>query len=219
MRVLEEYERRGLAFSGGYGMTETSPGATSLSPEKSREKAGSGGLPHFFTDLRIVDADGRQLPAGESGEIQLSGPNVIREYWNKPEVISACYVDGVWFRSGDMGHVDEDGYLFIADRLKDMIISGGENIYSAEVEQAVAELEAVGSVAIIGVPDEKWGEVPIAIVTVRDGFTLDPDEVRSYLDGRIARYKIPKRVEIVSELPRTASGKIRKADLRRLYPA
>ena len=219
MRVLEEYERRGLAFSGGYGMTETSPGATSLSPEKSREKAGSGGLPHFFTDLRIVDADGRQLPAGESGEIQLSGPNVIREYWNKPEVISACYVDGVWFRSGDMGHVDEDGYLYIADRLKDMIISGGENIYSAEVEQAVAELEAVGSVAIIGVPDEKWGEVPIAIVTVRDGFTLDPDEVRSYLDGRIARYKIPKRVEIVAELPRTASGKIRKADLRRLYPA
>jgi len=219
MRVLEEYERRGLAFSGGYGMTETSPGATSLSPEKSREKAGSGGLPHFFTDLRIVDADGRQLPPGESGEIQLSGPNVIREYWNKPEVVSACYVEGVWFRSGDMGHVDEDGYLFIADRLKDMIISGGENIYSAEVEQAVAELEAVGSVAIIGVPDDKWGEVPIAIVTVRDGFTLDPDEVRSYLDGRIARYKIPKRVEIVSELPRTASGKIRKADLRRLYPA
>jgi fatty-acyl-CoA synthase len=219
MRVLEEYERRGLAFSGGYGMTETSPGATSLSPEKSREKAGSGGLPHFFTDLRIVDADGRVLPPGESGEIQLSGPNVIREYWNKPEVISACYVEGVWFRSGDMGHVDDDGYLFIADRLKDMIISGGENIYSAEVEQAVSELEAVGSVAIIGVPDEKWGEVPIAIVTVRDGFTLEPDEVRNYLDGRIARYKIPKRVEIVAELPRTASGKIRKAELRRLYPA
>ncbi|WP_349902418.1 acyl-CoA synthetase [Parafrigoribacterium humi] len=219
MRVLEEYERRGLAFSGGYGMTETSPGATSLSPEKSREKAGSGGLPHFFTDLRIVDADGRVLPPGESGEIQLSGPNVIKEYWNKPEVISACYVEGVWFRSGDMGHVDDDGYLFIADRLKDMIISGGENIYSAEVEQAVSELEAVGSVAIIGVPDEKWGEVPIAIVTVRDGFTLEPDEVRNYLDGRIARYKIPKRVEIVAELPRTASGKIRKAELRRLYPA
>jgi fatty-acyl-CoA synthase len=219
MRVLEAYEERGLAFSSGYGMTETAPGATSLSPEKSREKAGSGGLPHFFTDLRIVDANGERLTAGETGEIQLSGPNVIREYWNRPEAIAECYVDDIWFRSGDMGYVDDDGYLFIADRLKDMIISGGENIYSAEVEQAVAELEAVASVAIIGVPDEKWGEVPIAVLTVRDGYSLDAADIRSHLENRIAKYKIPKRVEIVDELPRTASGKVRKAELRRLYPA
>ncbi|WP_349898668.1 acyl-CoA synthetase [Parafrigoribacterium soli] len=219
LRVLEAYESRGLAFSSGYGMTETAPGATSLSPEKSREKAGSGGLPHFFTDLRIVDAEGRPLPAGETGEIQLSGPNVITEYWNRPEVIAECYADDYWFRSGDMGYVDEDGYLFIADRLKDMIISGGENIYSAEVEQAVAEFEAVASVAVIGVPDKKWGEVPIAVLTVREGYEIATEDIRAHLENRIARYKIPKRVEIVAELPRTASGKVRKAELRRIYPA
>ena len=219
MRVLEAYESRGLAFSSGYGMTETSPGATSLSPEKSRDKAGSGGLPHFFTDLRIVDAAGERLPAGEIGEIQLMGPNVIKEYWNQPEVIADCYADESWFRSGDMGFVDEDGYLFIVDRLKDMIISGGENIYSAEVERAIVELEAVGSVAVIGVPDDKWGEVPVAVLTVRDGFSMDAADVQAHLENRIARYKIPKRVEIVDELPRTASGKIRKAELRKTYSA
>jgi fatty-acyl-CoA synthase len=219
MRVLEAYETRGLAFSNGYGMTETSPGATSLSPEMSRKKAGSGGLPHFFTDMRIVDAAGAPLAAGEIGEIQLMGPNVIKAYWNRPEAIADCYTDDSWFRSGDLGYADEDGYLFIADRLKDMIISGGENIYSAEVEQAIAELEAVGSVAVIGVPDEKWGEVPRAVVTVRQGFSLEQDDVRRHLESRIARYKIPKSVVIVDELPRTASGKIRKADLRRMFSA
>jgi fatty-acyl-CoA synthase len=219
MRVLEAYEGRGLAFSNGYGMTETSPGATSLSPEMSRKKAGSGGLPHFFTDMRIMDASGHALPPGEVGEIQLMGPNVIKEYWNRPDAIADCYTDDSWFRSGDLGYADEDGYLFIADRLKDMIISGGENIYSAEVEQAIAELEAVGSVAVIGIPDEKWGEVPRAIVTVREGFGLAEDDVRLHLETRIARYKIPKSVVIVDELPRTASGKIRKADLRRMFSA
>jgi fatty-acyl-CoA synthase len=219
LRVLEAYESRGLAFSGGYGMTETSPGATALAPEKSREKAGSAGLPHFFTDLRIVDADGHVPPPGEIGEIQLMGPNVIKAYWNRPEAMADCYTDEVWFKSGDLGYTDDEGYLFVADRLKDMIISGGENIYSAEVEQAIAELEAVGSVAVIGVPDQKWGEVPRAIVTVREGFTIGDDEIRLHLENRIARYKIPKSVVIVDELPRTASGKIRKADLRRMFSA
>jgi fatty-acyl-CoA synthase len=130
-----------------------------------------------------------------------------------------CYTDEVWFKSGDLGYTDDEGYLFVADRLKDMIISGGENIYSAEVEQAIAELEAVGSVAVIGVPDQKWGEVPRAIVTVREGFTIGDDEIRLHLENRIARYKIPKSVVIVDELPRTASGKIRKADLRRMFSA
>ncbi|MEO7124388.1 MAG: long-chain fatty acid--CoA ligase [Lacisediminihabitans sp.] len=219
IRVLEAYESRGLAFSNGYGMTETSPGATSLSPEMSRDKAGSGGLSHFFTDMRIVDSTGTQLAAGEVGEIQLMGPNVIKEYWNQPEVGAQCFADDVWFKSGDMGYVDADGFLFIVDRLKDMIISGGENIYSAEVEQVIAELEAVGSVAVIGIPDDKWGEVPIAVVTIREGFALDGDTVRAHLDKKIAKYKIPKRVEIVETLPRTGSGKIQKAELRKTYSA
>ncbi|MCG2624760.1 long-chain fatty acid--CoA ligase [Arthrobacter sp. I2-34] len=217
MRVLEAYESRGLSFSGGYGMTETAPGATSLAPNKSREKAGSAGLPHFFTDIRITNVLGEATPAGSVGEIQISGPNVIKEYWNRPDATADSYADGVWFKSGDMGYVDEEGYLYISDRLKDMIISGGENIYPAEVEQHIAELEAVGSVAVIGVPDEKWGEVPRAIVTVRNGYSLTEEEIRTQLQGRLARYKIPKSVVIVEELPRTASGKIRKAELRKQY--
>jgi len=217
MRVLEAYESRGLSFTGGYGMTETAPGATSLAPGRSREKAGSAGLPHFFTDVRIADPAGGVLPAGSVGEIQISGPNVIKEYWNRPDATTASYADGVWFKSGDMGYVDEEGYLYISDRLKDMIISGGENIYPAEVEQYIVELEAVGSVAVIGIPDEKWGEVPRAIVTVRNGYSLTEEDIRNHLQGRVARYKIPKSVVIVEDLPRTASGKIRKADLRKQY--
>jgi len=217
MRVLEAYESRGLSFTGGYGMTETAPGATSLAPNKSREKAGSAGLPHFFSDIRIADPAGKILPAREVGEIQISGPNVIKEYWNRPDATAESYADDVWFKSGDMGYVDEEGYLFISDRLKDMIISGGENIYPAEVEQIIVELEAVSSVAVIGVPDPKWGEVPRAIVTVREGFNLSEVDVQNHLRDRLARYKIPKSVVVVEDLPRTASGKIRKADLRKQY--
>ncbi|NKX54718.1 acyl-CoA synthetase [Arthrobacter mobilis] len=217
MRVLEAYENRGLSFTGGYGMTETAPGATSLAPDKSRDKAGSAGLPHFFTDVRIADPAGEVLPAGQVGEIQIMGPNVIKEYWNRPDATAESYADGVWFRSGDMGYVDEEGYLYISDRLKDMIISGGENIYPAEVEQIIVELEAVSSAAVIGVPDEKWGEVPRAIVTVRDGYQVTAEDIQNHLQGRLARYKIPKSIIIVEDLPRTASGKIRKADLRKQY--
>jgi fatty-acyl-CoA synthase len=164
-----------------------------------------------------VDPVNAVLPAREVGEIQISGPNVIKEYWNRPDATAESYADDVWFKSGDMGYVDEEGYLFISDRLKDMIISGGENIYPAEVEQIIVELEAVSSVAVIGVPDPKWGEVPRAIVTVREGFTLFEEDVQNHLRDRLARYKIPKSVVVVEDLPRTASGKIRKADLRKQF--
>lgn len=217
MYVLEAYEARGLGFSNGYGMTETAPGATTLPPWRSREKAGSAGLPQFFTDIRIAGPMGEVLPAGEIGEIQIQGPNVISEYWNRPDASAAAHADGAWFRSGDMGYFDDEGFLFVSDRLKDMIISGGENIYPAEIEQAVIELDSVADVAVIGVSDEKWGEVPRAVVTLHEGATLTEDELRSHLDGRLARYKIPKSLVIVDDLPRTASGKIRKADLRREY--
>jgi fatty-acyl-CoA synthase len=222
MRVLEAYERRGLRFSNGYGMTETAPGATTLPAARSREKAGSSGLPHFFTDVRVADPmDPEAGPAapGTVGEIQIKGPNVIREYWNRPEAPADSYTPDGWFKSGDMGYKDPDGFVFISDRLKDMIISGGENIYPAEVEQAIAELDAVGSVAVIGVPDERWGEVPRAVVLLRDGARLTEEQLRGHLEGRLARYKIPKSVVFVEEMPRTASGKIRKADLRKLTPA
>ncbi len=216
LRVLNAYEQRGLRFSNGYGMTETAPGATTLPASRSREKAGSSGLPHFFTDVRIADFDGTVAAPGSVGEIQIKGPNVIREYWNRPQASAESYDAGGWFKSGDMGYKDPDGFVFVSDRLKDMIISGGENIYPAEVEQAIAELDAVGSVAVIGVADDKWGEVPRAVVLLREGAQLTEAELRTYLEGRLARYKIPKSVVFVDEMPRTASGKIRKAELRKL---
>ncbi|WP_369046296.1 o-succinylbenzoate--CoA ligase [Sinomonas sp. P10A9] len=217
VRVLEAYEGRGLGFSNGYGMTETAPGATTLPVWRSKEKAGSSGLPQFFTDIRIADPLGQVLAPGEVGEIQIAGPNVIKEYWNRTDATRESYADGIWFKSGDMGYRDEEGFLFVSDRLKDMIISGGENIYPAEVEAVIVELDAVASVAVIGVPDDKWGEVPRAIVTLREGTSLTEASVRAHLDGRLARYKIPKSVVFVTEMPRTASGKIRKAELRRQY--
>lgn len=216
-RVMDAYEQKGLSFSGGYGLTETSPGATSMQPAMSRVKAGSAGLPHFFTDVRIVDPLGEPCATGEVGEIQVQGPNVIKEYWNRPEATASSYDDGDWFKTGDMGSFDEQGYLFISDRLKDMIISGGENIYPAQVEQEIAQLPAVGSVAVIGVPHEKWGEVPKAIIVVRDGHQLSAAEVTEFLQDRLAKYKIPRSVEFVADMPRTASGKIRKTDLRKRF--
>ncbi|MGF6833054.1 fatty-acyl-CoA synthase [Paenarthrobacter sp. TE4293] len=216
-RVLDAYEERGIGFTSCYGMTETAPGATMLPVSRSRDKAGSAGLPHFFTDVRIADPMGGLAALGTVGEIQISGPNVIKEYWNRPEATADSYADSSWFRSGDMGHQDDEGFLFVSDRIKDMIISGGENIYPAEVEAAIAELAAVGSVAVIGVSDDKWGEVPRAIVTLREGCFLTEQELRSHLEGRLARYKIPKSVVFVEEMPRTASGKIRKMELRKQF--
>ncbi|MET8365441.1 long-chain fatty acid--CoA ligase [Micromonospora sp. NPDC005194] len=218
-RILNAYEARGLSFSQGYGMTEAAPGATALPPTMTRVKQGSVGLPHFFTDVRITDAAGAVLPAGAVGEIEVAGPNVFPGYHGLPEATAEAFTADGWFRSGDLGHLDADGYLYISGRLKDMIISGGENIYPLELEQLLTEVDGVTSAAVIGVPDERWGEVPWAIVTVRDGASVDTATVRARLEGRIARYKLPKNVIIVDELPRTASGKVRKADLRTRFGA
>ncbi|MFH8252965.1 long-chain fatty acid--CoA ligase [Microbacterium sp. B2969] len=213
-RILNAYEDRGLHFSQGYGMTETSPGATSLSPAMTRKKQGSVGLAHFFTEVRIADEHGEVVPQGTVGEIQVVGPNVFLGYHGLPEATAAAFTEDGWFRSGDLGYLDADGYLYISDRLKDMIISGGENIYPAEVENLIADIEGISGVAVVGVPDERWGEVPWAVVTLREGADVDTEIVRTRLDGLLARYKLPKNVVVVEDLPRTASGKVRKADLR-----
>lgn len=218
-RVMEAYEARGLRFSQGYGMTEASPGVTALSPAMTRDKQGSVGLPHFFTHLRIAGDDGGEAPTGTVGEIEISGPNVFSGYHQMPEANAAAFTTDGWFRTGDLGYVDDDGYLFIAGRAKDMIISGGENIYPAEVEAVISEMPQVTGVAVVGIPDDKWGEVPWAVLTVRDGATVTADDVRAHLDGRLARYKLPKRVEVVSALPRTASGKVRKTELQETLAA
>lgn len=217
-RILDAYEARGLSFSQGYGMTETSPGATFLSPAMSRVKQGSVGLPHFFTEVRITDAEtGAPAPRGTVGEIEVRGPNVFLGYHGLPEANRQAFTADGWFRSGDLGRLDDDGYLYISDRLKDMIISGGENIYPAEIENHLNSIPGVSGAAVIGVPDAQWGEVPWAILTLHAGAVLESittDSVREALNGKLARYKLPKRVMLVDEFPRTASGKIRKADLK-----
>ena len=216
-RVLEAFEARGLSFSQGYGLTETSPGATYLPATRTRSKMGSAGRAHFFTEVRVVDENGSTLEPGEVGEIQVRGPNVTPGYHGNPTATAESFTDDGWFRTGDLGSLDEEGYLFVADRLKDLIISGGENIYPAEVEDLILGLPDVTGAAVVGIPDERWGETPWAIVTLRPGSGLTTEQLNEHLTGRIARYKIPKNVVVVDELPRTASGKVKKLELRERF--
>ncbi|MGV4926197.1 o-succinylbenzoate--CoA ligase [Streptomyces sp. BHT-5-2] len=214
--LIARYQERGLTFLQGYGMTEAAPGTLFLDAEHAVGKAGSAGVPHFFSDVRVVRPDLTPVDVGETGEVVVRGPHVMAGYWGLPEETAACFKDG-WFRSGDAARIDEDGYVSIVDRIKEMVISGGENIYPAEVEGHLLAHPAVAECAVIGVPDDKWGEVPRAVLVPRQGVALDPDEVLASLAGRLAKYKIPKSVVIADELPRTASGKLRKAQVRQLY--
>jgi acyl-CoA synthetase (AMP-forming)/AMP-acid ligase II len=216
LATIHRYTERGLAFIQGYGMTEASPGTLLLDPEHARAKAGSAGVPHFFTDVRVAGPDGPGGPAaapGERGEILVSGPNVMPGYWGQPEATAAVLQDG-WLHSGDAGTADPDGYVYVVDRIKDMIISGGENIYPAEVENALADHPAVAECGVIGVPDGTWGEVGRAVVVLRPGAAATETDLLGFLDGRLARYKIPKSVRFTAALPRTATGKILKKQLR-----
>ncbi|MER6496418.1 MULTISPECIES: acyl-CoA synthetase [Streptomyces] len=214
--LIAAYQERGLTFLQGYGMTEASPGTLFLDAEHAISKAGSAGVPHFFSDVRVVRPDLAPVDTGETGEVVLRGPHVMPGYWGLPEETAASFADG-WFRSGDAARVDEDGYVFIVDRIKDMIISGGENIYPAEIEDLLLRHPDIAECAVIGVADEKWGEVPRAVVVPREGKVPDPDEVLASLAGRLAKYKIPKSVVVADELPRTASGKLLKSRVRKRY--
>ncbi len=214
--LIETYMKRGATFSQGYGMTETAPAITVLRPEEALPKLGSCGKPVFHLDVRVVDNSGRTLPRGETGEVLVRGPNVIREYWRRPEATAETIVDG-WLHTGDMGYFDEEGYLYLIDRKKDMYISGGENVYPAEVEDAIMGLDKVGDVGVIGIPDEKWGEVGMAIVVPKPGKELTEGDVVEFCKGRLAKYKVPKKVVFAEELPRTATGKILKKELKVKY--
>ncbi|MBN6039005.1 long-chain fatty acid--CoA ligase [Amycolatopsis sp. 195334CR] len=214
--TIRRYLDRGLAFVQGYGMTEAAPGVLVLDPAAARTKAGSAGVPSFFTDVRVAGPAGEPVPPGERGEIVVRGPNVMLGYWNQPAATDQALAGG-WLHSGDVATVDGDGYFTVVDRLKDMIISGGENVYPAEVEAAALDHPDVELCAVIGAPDPKWGEVPRAVVVRRPGTALTADELRAHLRERLAGYKVPKYVEFREELPRTGSGKIRKAELRALY--
>jgi len=215
--TIRSYLDRGLSFIQGYGMTEASPGVLLLDAAHAESKAGSAGVPHFFTDVRIVRPDFAAAAAGERGEIVVAGPNVMTGYWQQPEATAQALADGTWLRSGDIAVSDTDGYVFVADRVKDVIISGGENIYPAEVESALRGHPDVADCAVIGIPEEKWGEVGRAVVVLRPGAQAGDQDILAFLDGRIARYKIPKSVRFADSLPRTATGKILKKALRENY--
>ncbi|MEV0171513.1 o-succinylbenzoate--CoA ligase [Streptomyces sp. NPDC050803] len=214
--LIAAYQERGLTFLQGYGMTEASPGVLFLDAEHAIGKAGSAGVPHFFSDVRVVRPDMTPADVGETGEVVVRGPHVMPGYWGLPEETAASFSDG-WFRSGDAARIDGDGYVFVVDRIKDMIISGGENIYPAEIEDLLLAHPDIVECAVIGVPDDKWGEVPRAVVVPREGVPLDPDDVLAALAGRLAKYKIPKSVVIAEALPRTASGKLLKSRVRTRY--
>lgn len=215
--LLRAWIDRGQMIVQGYGLTESSPGLTMLRRGEGIRKVGSAGTPCFFADVRVFDPTGRDVPPGVPGEVLGQGPNVTPGYWRNDAATDAAFVGDHWLRTGDLATVDDEGYLRIVDRVKDMIISGGENIYPAEVEAAIHDHPAIAEAAVIGIPDPQWGEVGRAVVSLRAGATLTTDELLSFLDGRIARYKIPRSVVILPELPHNASGKLVKGPLRERY--
>jgi acyl-CoA synthetase (AMP-forming)/AMP-acid ligase II len=215
--LLERIQRTlpHTALTQAYGMTELSPVATLLSPEAHldpvlRRSAGRA-APH--AEVRIVDADGAEVPRGTVGEVVVRGGHVMLGYWEKPEETAAALVDG-WMHTGDGGRMDDAGYVFIVDRIKDMIVSGGENVYSAEVENAVAQHPAVAACAVIGVPDQEWGERVHAVVVLQPGSALELADLREHIKGLIAGYKAPRSLEVVEALPVSAAGKVLKRELR-----
>jgi acyl-CoA synthetase (AMP-forming)/AMP-acid ligase II len=200
-------------FADAYGLTETVSGDTFLDRDSIVTKLGSVGRACLHLDLDIWDEDGRSVPPGEKGEIVLRGPKVFKGYWRDEEATARAFAGG-WFHTGDIGVRDEDGYLFIVDRLKDLIISGGENIASSEVERVIYEHEAVLEVAVVARPDERWGEVPIAFVALRDGATVTADELIECCRAQLAKFKVPRDITFVDALPRNPSGKVLKRELR-----
>jgi fatty-acyl-CoA synthase len=209
LEVVDAYRRRGLIFGGGYGMTETAPTAFLPEPDQAESAAraeGFIGRTAFFTDARIVDGDGGDVPDGEVGELLMRGPNVFREYWGLPEQ-TAETLRGGWLHTGDLARRDPDGFAFIAGRKKEMIKSGGENVYPAEVEQVLLQHPAVAEVCVIGRPHAKWNEVPFAVVALRAEAVAGEAELHEFCRARLARFKVPVGFAVVDAIPRTSIGK------------
>ena len=195
----------------GYGLSETSPVASFNQPGMER-KAGSIGVPVRGVEMKLVDDDGKDVEEGEVGEIAIRGENVMKGYWGRDDATKEAIPDG-WFRSGDMAKQDEDGYFFIVDRKKDLIIRGGYNVYPREVEEALYEHEGVAEVAVIGIPDESLGEEVGAAVALKDGSDADEEELQAFAKERLAAYKYPRAVWIVDELPKGPTGKILRREV------
>jgi fatty-acyl-CoA synthase len=206
--LLQEYHRRGLALSQLFGMTETST-LTWLPTEYAYKKAGSVGKPVFHGDVAIINKEGQSISPGEVGEIRVRGPILMSGYWNRPEQTNEV-IKNEWFCTGDLATYDEEGFIYMIDRAKDLYISGGENIHPTEIENLLLSNPTIYDVAVYGVPDEKWGEVGKASIILKEGMSVTVEEVMQFLKGKIGKFKIPKYFEFVEELPRTATGKIKR---------
>lgn len=213
--LIHTWENKGVPIRQGYGLTEFGPNVFSLSEKDSLRKIGSIGIPNFYIEARVVDDDGREVPAGEIGELVLKGPACTPGYWKNPKATAETIRDG-WLHTGDLVRRDEDGYFFVAGRKKDMYKSGGENVYPVEVERFLSTHPAIREVAVIGVPDAKWGEVGKAYVSLHKGASLTAEDLIRFCDGKLARYKTPRQVAFVDDLPKSDSGKILKRALREL---
>lgn len=214
--LLRIWEQRGVALQQGYGMTETSPAVLALDQADAAARAGSAGKPVLHTEVKVMREDGEEAAPGEIGELWVRGPNVTPGYWNRPDANAASFTDG-WLHTGDATRVDTDGFFYIVDRWKDMYISGGENVYPAEVEDVLYQMPQIAEAAIIGVPDERWGEAGLAIVVVRPGQQLEADDIHAHCRARLARFKCPRDVTFVEALPRNATGKVHKPTLRSTF--
>lgn len=213
LELIKIWQDKGVPIRQGYGLTEFGPSVFSLNEEDAIRKIGSIGFPNFYVQTRIVDGRGNDVPAGEIGELLLHGPVCSPGYWNRPVATAETIKDG-WLYTGDLVRCDDEGYFYVVGRKKDMFISGAENVYPVEIEQFLGSHPAIREVAVIGVPDERWGEVGKAFISLKAGASLTAEEVLTYCAGNLAKYKIPKYVQFMDDLPKGDSGKILKRKLR-----
>ncbi|OGP59497.1 MAG: hypothetical protein A2V65_04815 [Deltaproteobacteria bacterium RBG_13_49_15] len=214
--LVRRYHEAGIILQQGFGMSEAAPGIATLRKDLALKKAGSIGRPLFHVEARVVDDALKDMPAGRPGELIVRGPNLLQGYWNRPDATREAFSGG-WFHTGDLARMDEDGDLYIVDRKKDMFISGGENVYPAEVENVIFELPQVAEVAVIGIKDDQWGEVGCALVVVKSGENITDKEILNFMKNRLAKYKVPKKIVFTDQLPRNAAGKVLKKVLREKY--
>jgi fatty-acyl-CoA synthase len=214
--ILQAWAERGVLLMQGFGMTETSPACIFLDPADAIRKLGSTGKVLMHTEARIVDDTGADCAPGEVGELWVAGPNITPGYWNRPDATAAAF-EGRWLKTGDAARIDDEGFFYIVDRWKDMYISGGENVYPAEVENVLYQLPQVAEAAVIGVPSDQWGEVGLAVLVLKPGQALDKDQVLGHCNGRLARFKQPHDIAFIAALPRNATGKVLKRELRKQF--
>ena len=216
LTILRAWAARGVPLLQGFGMTETSPACIFLDPADAIRKLGSTGKVLLHTELRIVNDAGGDCGPDEIGELWVAGPNITPGYWNRPDATASSF-EGRWLKTGDAARADDEGFIYIVDRWKDMYISGGENVYPAEVENVLYQLPQIAEAAVIGVPNERWGEVGLAVLVLKSGQSLDRTAVMSHCGERLARFKVPNDIAIIEALPRNATGKVLKRELRKQF--